>query len=58
MRSLGGGHAVAGAPMVVLGPGSGLGVAGLVGDDAAESLSQAKVDIRHWPRLHAAKMSF
>jgi len=29
---LGGGHAVAGAPMVVLGPGSGLGVAGLVGD--------------------------
>lgn len=30
--SLGGGHAVAGAPMVVLGPGSGLGVAGLVGD--------------------------
>jgi glucokinase len=34
VRSLGGGHAVAGAPMVVLGPGSGLGVAGLVGDDA------------------------
>jgi len=29
---LGGGHAEAGAPMVVLGPGSGLGVAGLVGD--------------------------
>jgi glucokinase len=29
---LGGGHAVAGAPMVVLGPGSGLGVAGLVGE--------------------------
>jgi glucokinase len=30
--SLGGGRAVSGAPMVVLGPGSGLGVAGLVGD--------------------------
>jgi glucokinase len=29
---LGGGYALAGAPMVVLGPGSGLGVAGLVGD--------------------------
>jgi glucokinase len=32
VRSLGGGRAVSGAPMVVLGPGSGLGVAGLVGD--------------------------
>jgi glucokinase len=32
ISSLGGGHAVAGAPMAVLGPGSGLGVAGLVGD--------------------------
>jgi glucokinase len=32
VSSLGGGHAVAGAPMAVLGPGSGLGVAGLVGD--------------------------
>jgi glucokinase len=32
--SLGGGRAVAGAPMVVLGPGSGLGVAGLVWDGA------------------------
>jgi glucokinase len=31
LRSLGGGRAVSGAPMVVLGPGSGLGVAGLVG---------------------------
>jgi glucokinase len=30
VRSMGGGRAVAGAPMVVLGPGSGLGVAGLV----------------------------
>jgi glucokinase len=34
MRSLGGGRAISGAPMVVLGPGSGLGVAGLVGDGA------------------------
>jgi glucokinase len=34
VRSLGGGRAVSGAPMVVLGPGSGLGVAGLVGDGA------------------------
>jgi glucokinase len=34
LHSLGGGRAVSGAPMVVLGPGSGLGVAGLVGDDA------------------------
>jgi glucokinase len=34
VRSLGGGRAVSGAPMVVLGPGSGLGVAGLVGDSA------------------------
>jgi glucokinase len=32
VHSLGGGSAVSGAPMVVLGPGSGLGVAGLVGD--------------------------
>src|ERR1700719_1156945 len=32
VRSLGGGRAVSGAPMVVLGPGSGLGVAGLVGN--------------------------
>ena len=31
VRSLGGGRAVSGAPMVVLGPGSGLGVAGLMG---------------------------
>jgi glucokinase len=30
LRSIGGGSAVPGAPMVVLGPGSGLGVAGLV----------------------------
>jgi glucokinase len=34
VRPLGGGRAVSGAPMVVLGPGSGLGVAGLVGDGA------------------------
>jgi glucokinase len=34
VRSLGGGRAVHGAPMVVLGPGSGLGVAGLVADGA------------------------
>jgi glucokinase len=34
VHSLGGGGAVHGAPMAVLGPGSGLGVAGLVGDDA------------------------
>jgi glucokinase len=34
LHSLGGGRAVSGAPMVVLGPGSGLGVSGLVGDDA------------------------
>jgi glucokinase len=32
VRSLGGGRAVAGAPMAVVGPGSGLGVAGLVAD--------------------------
>jgi glucokinase len=32
VRSLGGGRAVTGAPMAVLGPGSGLGVAGLVTD--------------------------
>jgi glucokinase len=36
VRSLGGGCAVSGAPMVVLGPGSGLGVAGLVGDGARQ----------------------
>jgi glucokinase len=36
VRSLGGGSAVSGAPMVVLGPGSGLGVAGLVGDGARQ----------------------
>jgi glucokinase len=58
VRSLGGGRAVSGAPMVVLGPGSGLGVAGLVGMVPAESLSQAKADMRPWPPLHAAKMSF
>jgi glucokinase len=34
LHALGGGRPVSGAPMVVLGPGSGLGVAGLVGDDA------------------------
>jgi glucokinase len=34
VHSLGGGRAVSGAPMAVLGPGSGLGVAGLVWDDA------------------------
>ena len=32
LRSLGGGQAVSGAPMAVLGPGSGLGVAGLLAD--------------------------
>jgi glucokinase len=34
LRSIGGGRAMRGAPMVVLGPGSGLGVAGLVPDGA------------------------
>ncbi len=34
LRSLGGGQAVPGYPMAVLGPGSGLGVAGLVADGA------------------------
>jgi glucokinase len=34
VHSLGGGRAVSGAPMAVLGPGSGLGVAGLVWDGA------------------------
>jgi glucokinase len=34
VRSLGGGRAVSGAPMAVLGPGSGLGVAGLAWDGA------------------------
>jgi glucokinase len=34
VRSFGGGRAVSGAPMVVLGPGSGLGVAGLIWDGA------------------------
>ena len=34
LRALGGGRAVPGAPMAVLGPGSGLGVACLVGDGA------------------------
>jgi glucokinase len=34
VRSLGGGRAISGAPMAALGPGSGLGVAGLVGDGA------------------------
>jgi glucokinase len=32
LRAIGGGQALAGAPMVVLGPGSGLGVSALVGD--------------------------
>jgi glucokinase len=34
VRTLGGGQALAGAPMVVVGPGSGLGVSALVGDGA------------------------
>jgi len=36
VRTLGGGEAVSGAPMIVLGPGSGLGVAALVGDGASQ----------------------
>jgi glucokinase len=36
VRTLGGGQAVLGAPRVVLGPGSGLGVAALVGDGARQ----------------------
>jgi glucokinase len=36
VRALGGGQAVSGAPMVVLGPGSGLGAAALVGDGARQ----------------------
>jgi glucokinase len=36
VRTLGGAQAVSGAPMVVLGPGSGLGVAALVGDGARQ----------------------
>jgi glucokinase len=36
VRTLGGDQAVSGAPMVVLGPGSGLGVAALVGDGARQ----------------------
>jgi glucokinase len=36
VRTLGGGQAVSNAPMVVLGPGSGLGVAALVGDGARQ----------------------
>jgi glucokinase len=38
LRSLGGVHAVTGAPMVALGPGSGLGVAGLVGDGSCRTV--------------------
>jgi glucokinase len=38
VRSFGGGRAVSGAPMVVIGPGSGLGVAGLVGDGARRTV--------------------
>jgi Glucokinase len=58
VRSLGGGRAVSGAPMVVLGPGSGLGAAGLVGMVPAESLSQAKADTRRCQPLRSAKMPF
>jgi glucokinase len=38
LRPLGGGRAEAGAPMVALGPGSGLGVAGLVGDGSCRTV--------------------
>ena len=58
LHSLGGGRAVSGAPMVVLGPGSGLGVAGLVGMVPAGSLLQAKAAMRRCQPPRFAKMPF
>jgi glucokinase len=58
VRSLGGGRSVSGAPMVVLGPVPALVSRGWWGMVPAESLSQVKADMRPWPPLHAAKMSF
>jgi glucokinase len=58
MRSLGGGRAISGAPMVVLGLVPDLGSRGWWGMVPTESLSQAKAGMRPWRPLHAAKMSF
>jgi hypothetical protein len=61
VRTLGGGQALAGAPMVVLGPGSGLGVSALVGDGPRQIViasEGAATQLFQQPRLTRMQSSY
>ena len=55
LHQLGEGHAVAGAPLAVLGPGTGLGVSCYVPGEGSDGSSPARGDMRHCPARRRAR---